>query len=209
MGDSAGGNLATMLGVLSRNPEFIRDIDPTGTPRTALACYSVVSLYGVLDRLSWIDNQFPLSKVMLESYAGKAAFEREVDPSASFRPQRHDRRAVVIAAQLHFGEHDRCVSKRQRLRCVPVWRGEIGIAHGLVMLKGEQLPFRGGRRLSLDPGRLFERVAQRRPNHFDKPSCHPEPNLTVVTARDTEQEPVFGRDVFDLNLTDLRHAISI
>ena len=47
------------------------------------------------------------------------------------------------------------------------------------------------------------------PNHFDKPSCHPEPKLAVVTARDTEQEPVFGRDVFDLNLTDLRHAISI
>ena len=86
MGDSAGGNLAMMLGILSRNPESIRDIDPTGTLRTALSCYSVVSLYGVLDRLSWIDNKFPLARVMLESYAGKAAFEREVDPSLAITP---------------------------------------------------------------------------------------------------------------------------
>ena len=75
-----------MLGILSRNPESIRDIDPTGTLRTALSCYSVVSLYGVLDRLSWIDNKFPLARVMLESYAGKAAFEREVDPSLAITP---------------------------------------------------------------------------------------------------------------------------
>ncbi|MBW2291327.1 MAG: alpha/beta hydrolase, partial [Deltaproteobacteria bacterium] len=49
MGDSAGGNLAMMLGVLSRNPELIRDVDASALPRTALSCQSVVSLYGVLD----------------------------------------------------------------------------------------------------------------------------------------------------------------
>jgi acetyl esterase len=86
MGDSAGGNLATMLGVLSHNPELIRDIDPSATPRTALGCQSIVSLYGVLDRLSWIDNEFPLSKVMLESYGGKAAFEKEVTPDLAITP---------------------------------------------------------------------------------------------------------------------------
>ncbi len=86
MGDSAGGNLASMLGVLSCNPELIRDVDPSGVPRTALACRSVVSLYGVLDRLSWIDNKFPSSRAMLESYAGKAAFEQEVAPDLAITP---------------------------------------------------------------------------------------------------------------------------
>lgn len=86
MGDSAGGNLATMLGVLSRNPELIRDIDSSALPRTALSCRSVVSLYGVLDRLSWIENKFPLSRVMLESYAGRAAFEEEVTPDLAITP---------------------------------------------------------------------------------------------------------------------------
>jgi acetyl esterase len=86
MGDSAGGNLATMLGTLCRNPESIREIDPSGTPRTALGCHSVVSLYGVLDRLSWIDNKFPLSRVMLEAYAGKAAFEEQVPPALAITP---------------------------------------------------------------------------------------------------------------------------
>ncbi|MBW2293188.1 MAG: alpha/beta hydrolase, partial [Deltaproteobacteria bacterium] len=86
MGDSGGGNLAMMLGVLSRNPELIRDVDPSALPRTALSCQSVVSLYGVLDRLSWIENKFPLSRVMLESYAGKAAFEAEVTPALAITP---------------------------------------------------------------------------------------------------------------------------
>lgn len=86
MGDSAGGNLAMMLGLLSRNPESIREINPSGTPRTALGCHSVVSLYGVLDRLSWIDNKFPMSRVMLGSYGGKAAFEREVAPNLAITP---------------------------------------------------------------------------------------------------------------------------
>jgi len=86
MGDSAGGNLATMLGLLSHNPELIRDVDPASMPQTALSCQSVVSLYGVLDRLSWIENKFPLSRVMLESYAGKAAFEPEVPPDLAITP---------------------------------------------------------------------------------------------------------------------------
>jgi acetyl esterase/lipase len=86
MGDSAGGNLAMMLGLLSNNPSLVQDITPAAASGTALGCHSVVSIYGVLDRLSWIDNKFPLSRAMLESYAGKAAFLQDVAPSLAITP---------------------------------------------------------------------------------------------------------------------------
>ena len=86
MGDSAGGNLATMLGVLSSNPELIRDIDGDALPRLAVSCSSFVSIYGVLDRLSWIRNKFPGSTAMLASYGGTAAFEEEVSQDLAITP---------------------------------------------------------------------------------------------------------------------------
>lgn len=86
MGDSAGGNLCTMLGVLSHNPELIRDIDGDALPRTAVACDSIVSIYGVLDRLSWITNKFPMSTAMLNSYGGEAAFREEVPQDLAITP---------------------------------------------------------------------------------------------------------------------------
>ncbi|MFT5441919.1 MAG: acetyl esterase/lipase [Myxococcota bacterium] len=86
MGDSAGGNLVAMLGLLSDNPDLVRDIDPDARPGTAVACASIVSIYGVLDRLSWIENKFPLSPAMLSSYAGAAGFEKEVGPELAITP---------------------------------------------------------------------------------------------------------------------------
>jgi acetyl esterase/lipase len=46
----------------------------------------VVSLYGVLDRLSWIEDGFPGAERMLESYGGRAAFEAEVGPELAITP---------------------------------------------------------------------------------------------------------------------------
>jgi acetyl esterase/lipase len=86
MGDSAGGNLAMMLGLLLHEPERIREIDPERAGPPALRCASVVSLYGVLDRLSWIEDEFPGAKMMLESYGGKGAFEPEVPASLALTP---------------------------------------------------------------------------------------------------------------------------
>lgn len=86
MGDSAGGNLATMLGILSENPELIRDIDGEAIPRTAVRCQSVVSIYGVLDRLSWIENGFPGARAMMNSYAGEAAFKENVSQDLAITP---------------------------------------------------------------------------------------------------------------------------
>lgn len=85
MGDSAGGNLALMLGILSANPALTKLLDPAPcrpTPRPQ----SVISLYGVLDRLSWIDRRFPSAALMLECYAGPGALEREVGPEYAVTP---------------------------------------------------------------------------------------------------------------------------
>jgi acetyl esterase/lipase len=45
-----------------------------------------VSLYGVLDRMSWIEDGFPGARNMMESYAGKGAFEAEVGPELAITP---------------------------------------------------------------------------------------------------------------------------
>lgn len=86
MGDSAGGNLAMMIGLLASNPECVLAVDPARKAGLPLTCHSVVSLYGVLDRLSWIEDGFPGARNMLESYAGKAAFESEVGPELAITP---------------------------------------------------------------------------------------------------------------------------
>lgn len=86
MGDSAGGNLAMMVGLLAANPELVRAVDPDRGLGVALPCHSVVSLYGVLDRLSWIEDGFPGAENMLDSYGGTAAFEADVPPELALTP---------------------------------------------------------------------------------------------------------------------------
>ena len=86
MGDSAGGNLAMMIGLLATNPGLVAAVDPARSAGLPLACHSVVSLYGVLDRLSWIEDGFPGAENMMESYAGRGAFEAEVGPELAITP---------------------------------------------------------------------------------------------------------------------------
>jgi acetyl esterase/lipase len=86
MGDSAGGNLALMLGILCSNPERMDDLGLAVEERPSLAPLSVISLYGVLDRLSWIRNRFPGASLMLQGYGGKAAFAEEVGPELAITP---------------------------------------------------------------------------------------------------------------------------
>ena len=86
MGDSAGGNLAMMVGLLAGNPALVEAIDPDRRQGVAFPCLSVLSLYGVLDRLSWIEDGFPGAENMLESYGGRAAFELDVGPELALTP---------------------------------------------------------------------------------------------------------------------------
>lgn len=78
MGDSAGGNLALVLGILCTNPSLLKDLDGERELRVPVRPRSVVSLYGVHDRLSWIHNGFLGARLMLQSYGGREAFAAEV-----------------------------------------------------------------------------------------------------------------------------------
>lgn len=74
-----------MLGILMANPQLIKPVDPEfsrPTPRPR----SIISLYGVLDRLSWIEHKFPSSTLMLHCYGGPAALGSEVGPEHAITP---------------------------------------------------------------------------------------------------------------------------
>jgi acetyl esterase/lipase len=86
MGDSAGGNLVMMLGLLLSNRERLLELDPDLAKLTLPEIRSVISLYGVLDRLSWLEHRFPFSELMLHCYGGRAAFEPEVGPELALTP---------------------------------------------------------------------------------------------------------------------------
>ena len=86
MGDSAGGNLVMMLAMLISSPAEFEAIDPVlcQTQRPRLS--RVVSLYGVLDRTSWVTNGFPMARLMLHCYGGPGATAQEVGPELFLTP---------------------------------------------------------------------------------------------------------------------------
>jgi acetyl esterase/lipase len=86
MGDSAGGNLALMLGLLLFDRSLLADIDPDLETLALPEVRSVISLYGVLDRLSWLKNGFPGARLMLHCYGGRVAFEQEIGPEQQLAP---------------------------------------------------------------------------------------------------------------------------
>ncbi|MDG2050184.1 MAG: alpha/beta hydrolase [Myxococcota bacterium] len=86
IGDSAGGNLVMMLALLGSSPSHFEAVDPAlcQTQRPPMA--SVTSLYGVLDRISWVTNGFPMARLMLHCYGGPGATAEEVGPELSLTP---------------------------------------------------------------------------------------------------------------------------
>lgn len=67
IGDSAGGNLAMMLGIFLSNPELLKILDSTNfndLPKIK----SVVDIFGVNDRVSWIEDGFPSAKLFNRVY---------------------------------------------------------------------------------------------------------------------------------------------
>ena len=136
MGDSAGGNLVMMLGLFSANPKLLDAVAPERGGVMPLACHCVVSLYGVLDRLSWIEDGFPGGEMMLESYGGKAAFEPEVGPALALTPMDLEFEAAP-ASFLAVGSEDQlCRSSKlfgERLAAGPgkvVYKEYPGEGHG-------------------------------------------------------------------------------
>lgn len=80
-GDSAGGNLATMLGLLLESPELLHAVNGTPSLDGPLPqVVSVASIYGVMDRTSLVEDGFPSARLFLESYAGKSALPERTPP---------------------------------------------------------------------------------------------------------------------------------
>jgi acetyl esterase/lipase len=67
IGDSAGGNLAMMLGVYISNPEklsLLGNFQSSSFPKIK----SIVNIFGVNDRVSWIEDGFPSAKLFSKVY---------------------------------------------------------------------------------------------------------------------------------------------
>jgi acetyl esterase/lipase len=94
-GDSAGGNLAVMAGILAQNPELLAVIEPDeGTLPKIL---SVVSLYGVMDRLTCLKPNIPVGSTMIEAYGGPEALAQDVGAAHAITPM-----------DLKFARHPPC-----------------------------------------------------------------------------------------------------
>ncbi len=85
IGDSAGGNLATMLGLMIANPELLPRFDAID-PATLPAIRSITSLYGVMDRFTFIEDGFPSGRLFLTAYAGAAALDVRQSPAIPVTP---------------------------------------------------------------------------------------------------------------------------
>jgi len=117
MGDSAGGNLAMMLGILSANPLLLEDLGAERAADPPIRCCSVVSLYGILDRLSWLEHGFPGAELMLECYGGQAAFQETVGPELSITPmdlefESHPPSFLIAGSKDRLAESTRILGKR-------------------------------------------------------------------------------------------------
>lgn len=112
MGDSAGGNLAIMAGVLAQNPDLIAHVDPTFDPKTLPTILSATSIYGVLDRASCMNTKVPGGETMLEAYGGPNVLLERVDPKYAITPM-----DLVFTTHppclLTCGEHDPILESTQ------------------------------------------------------------------------------------------------
>lgn len=67
IGDSAGGNLAMMLGVFISNPSWLSKLD-TIDVNILPKIKTVIDLFGVNDRTTWVEDGFPSAKLFLKVY---------------------------------------------------------------------------------------------------------------------------------------------
>lgn len=151
MGDSAGGNLAAMYGVLYSNPELLRHVDLETTPDDLLPARSVVSLYGMLDRETCIgknpDEAPAMVRLFIESYGGTQAMKLGKLPAES----------AIAPLDLEWTQHPRCfigvgdkdflLASSQRyakhllaLNIPTVQKLYPGAPHGFINMRHDQTP---------------------------------------------------------------------
>ena len=89
MGDSAGGNLASMLGILVSNPDLLERYFPN-TTYSGPQIQTIASLYGVMDRISWQADGFPSATFFTKAYAGADALKPDAVLSVPVTPMDFD-----------------------------------------------------------------------------------------------------------------------
>lgn len=67
IGDSAGGNLSMMLGIYLSNPELLKILDTSNVNEMPII-KSIVDIFGVNDRISWVEDGFPSAKLFTKVY---------------------------------------------------------------------------------------------------------------------------------------------
>jgi acetyl esterase/lipase len=85
IGDSAGGNLAMMIGIFISNPDYLKKLEFTEIEALP-EIISVVDLFGVNDRISWIEDGFPSAKLFMKAYSGEQSLRKEFVPDIPITP---------------------------------------------------------------------------------------------------------------------------
>lgn len=67
IGDSAGGNLAMMLGIYLSNPKLLKILDSVDVNDLPIV-KSIVDIYGVNDGKTWVEDGFPSAKLFVKVY---------------------------------------------------------------------------------------------------------------------------------------------
>lgn len=57
------------------NPKLLEQLDATADAQQMPKVKTVLPIYGVMDRISWLEDGFPSAKLFLKSYAGAKAHE--------------------------------------------------------------------------------------------------------------------------------------
>ena len=84
-GDSAGGLLAMMLGIILSNTELLPEFEVVSTGLLP-EVKSIAPLYGVFDRIEWFQYGFPLSRLFFSFYAGEKALDKDYVPPIPVAP---------------------------------------------------------------------------------------------------------------------------
>ena len=151
MGDSAGGNLAAMYGVLYANPDLLRHIDPETSPDDLLPARSVVSLYGMLDRETCIgenpDETPAMVRLFIESYGGPDAMKLEkLPPECAITPldlewTRHPRCFIGVGDKdFLLASSERYAKHLASLDIPTVQKIYPGAPHGFINMRHDQTP---------------------------------------------------------------------
>jgi len=86
MGDSAGGNIAHMTGIMANNFELIKYItsDDKLADQKRPIISKIVGLYGACDRENSL--KFPQADELMLTYAGPTALDKTLTPQNTFMP---------------------------------------------------------------------------------------------------------------------------